>query len=70
MFTPIVNHPGWLDDRHCYNGLWDYPDDQGEREIYQPLAIELRKQTGYFKRLFEKNAKHQTETSNKRSSRR
>jgi len=21
---PIVNHPGWDDDRHCHNGLWDY----------------------------------------------
>jgi beta-glucosidase/6-phospho-beta-glucosidase/beta-galactosidase len=38
---PIVNHPGWEDDRHCYNGLWDYPDRNGEREIYAPLAREL-----------------------------
>ena len=39
---PIVNHPGWDDDRHCYNGLWDYCNDQGDREIYQPLADELQ----------------------------
>ena len=38
---PIVNHPGWDDDRHCYNGMWDYPDANGEREIYEPLAREL-----------------------------
>ncbi|HVH55826.1 MAG TPA: hypothetical protein VM791_06210 [Vicinamibacterales bacterium] len=38
---PIVNHPGWEDGRHCYNGLWDYPDASGEREIYVPLAREL-----------------------------
>jgi beta-glucosidase/6-phospho-beta-glucosidase/beta-galactosidase len=38
---PIVNHPGWDDDRHCHNGLWDYPDASGNREIYQPLAREL-----------------------------
>jgi beta-glucosidase/6-phospho-beta-glucosidase/beta-galactosidase len=38
---PVVNHPGWEDDRHCYNGLWDYPDSSGEREIYEPLAREL-----------------------------
>jgi hypothetical protein len=38
---PIVNHPGWDDDRHCHNGLWDYADDQGNREIYEPLAREL-----------------------------
>src|SRR5438034_403745 len=41
---PIVNHPGWEDDRHCHNGLWDYPSDEGQREIYEPLAEELRKQ--------------------------
>ena len=22
---PILNHPGWNDNRHCCNGLWDYP---------------------------------------------
>ncbi len=38
---PIVNHPGWDDDRHCHNGLWDYPNDTGEREIYAPLAEEI-----------------------------
>jgi glycosyltransferase involved in cell wall biosynthesis len=41
---PILCHPGWDDERHCYNGLWDYCDDTGEREIYQPLASELRRQ--------------------------
>jgi hypothetical protein len=39
---PILNHPGWSDDRHCHNGLWDYPDDYGQREIHAPLATELR----------------------------
>jgi beta-glucosidase/6-phospho-beta-glucosidase/beta-galactosidase len=41
---PIVNHPGWADDRHCHNGLWDYADPKGERQIYEPLADELRRQ--------------------------
>ena len=45
---PIVNHPGWDDDRHCYNGLWDYPNDAGQREIYQPLADELQRQRKIF----------------------
>jgi len=45
---PIVNHPGWDDDRHCYNGLWDYPNDEGERVIYQPLADELQRQRSRF----------------------
>lgn len=38
---PIVNHPGWEDERHCHNGLWNYADDSGQREIYQPLADEI-----------------------------
>lgn len=41
---PIVNHPGWADNRHCYNGLWDYADEKGEREIYLPLADEIKLQ--------------------------
>ena len=40
---PIMNHPGWVDDRHCYNGLWDYADERGEREIYEPLETEIRR---------------------------
>jgi hypothetical protein len=38
---PIVNHPGWADDRHTQNGLWDYADDSGTRAIDRPLADEL-----------------------------
>lgn len=45
---PICNHPGWADDRHCHNGLWDYADDDGEREIYEPLAEEIRIQSQKF----------------------
>jgi beta-glucosidase/6-phospho-beta-glucosidase/beta-galactosidase len=41
---PIVNHPGWDDDRHCHNGLWDYADESGNREAYEPLAAEIRNQ--------------------------
>ena len=41
---PILNHPGWDDDRHCYNGLWDYADEAGNREIYEPLAQEIAHQ--------------------------
>lgn len=41
---PILNHPGWDDDRHCFNGLWDYPSPNGDREIYQPLADEVERQ--------------------------
>ena len=38
---PILNHPGWLDGRHCHNALWDYANAEGKRKIYQPLAKEL-----------------------------
>lgn len=42
---PIVSHPGWEDDRHCQNGLWDYADDNGERPRHEPLAIAIRTHT-------------------------
>ena len=47
---PIVNHPGWVDDRHCPNGLWDYADENGERKIYRPLAEQVQ----HYRALFEK----------------
>jgi len=50
---PILNHPGWVDGRHCLNGLWDYPDANGQREIYEPLARELRR----WQKVFERNGK-------------
>ncbi len=42
---PVVNHPGWGDDRHCHNGLWDYADAQGHRPVFEPLLEELRQQS-------------------------
>lgn len=41
---PIVDHPGWEDDRHCPNGLWGYADEAGDRPSYKPLEDELRRQ--------------------------
>lgn len=35
---PILNHPGWDDNRHCHNGLFDYADSEGNRSVHQPLA--------------------------------
>jgi hypothetical protein len=35
---PILNHPGWADDRHCHNGLWDYPGPRGGRVAYRPMV--------------------------------
>jgi len=48
---PIANHPGWDDDRHCYNGLLDYPDADGQRAIYEPLAAEFARQRKLFATL-------------------
>ena len=49
---PILNHPGWDDDRHCCNGLWDYADESEKREIYEPLAEELRRESGQRQKHF------------------
>ena len=45
---PIVNFPGWTNDRHCQNGLWDYADDRGHRPIHEPLLDEIRRLTPQF----------------------
>jgi beta-glucosidase/6-phospho-beta-glucosidase/beta-galactosidase len=54
---PVVNHPGWEDDRHCHNGLWDYCNDCGHREIYRPLANELLRQQGRFQSVHAQQAR-------------
>ena len=41
---PVINHPGWDDDRHCPNGLLDLQPRSGGRLPYQPLADELARQ--------------------------
>lgn len=43
---PIVNHPGWVDERHCHNGLWDYADERGDRAADAPLLAEIHRQRG------------------------
>jgi hypothetical protein len=45
---PIVDHPGWEDDRHCPNGLWGYANRSGERPIDRPFAEELERQQRAF----------------------
>jgi glycosyltransferase involved in cell wall biosynthesis len=48
---PIVNFPGWEDERHCPNGLWDYADETGHREIHEGMAQELQRQQRLFARI-------------------
>ena len=45
---PIVNYPAWDNGYDLHNGLWDYPDENGERPLYLPLAEELRRQQQNF----------------------
>ncbi len=56
---PILNHPGWNDDRHCHNGLWDYADKRGNRPMHHPLAAQLRRS----QELLEKTVRPQDEKS-------
>jgi hypothetical protein len=45
---PILDYPGWDDDRHCPTGLWGYADARGERPLDRPLARELDRQRALF----------------------
>jgi hypothetical protein len=47
---PVLDHPGWEDERHCPCGLWGYPDTAGGREIHLALALELKHQQELFRR--------------------
>ena len=38
---PVMNHPGWADDRHCPNGLIDYDRQTFDRMLDMPLATTL-----------------------------
>jgi beta-glucosidase/6-phospho-beta-glucosidase/beta-galactosidase len=49
---PIVDFPGWGDDRHCEVGLWGSADWKGERKLYKPLADELLRQQASLTGLF------------------
>ncbi len=38
---PIVDYPGWDNDRACQTGLWGTCDADGSRLVHEPLAREL-----------------------------
>jgi hypothetical protein len=46
---PILDYPGWDDERHCCSGLLGYPGPRGERETCGLLADELRRQMEIFR---------------------
>ncbi|OUM07864.1 beta-glucosidase [Pseudomonas syringae] len=39
---PILDYPGWDNNRHCPAGLLGYADSQGQRTVFSPLQGELR----------------------------
>jgi beta-glucosidase/6-phospho-beta-glucosidase/beta-galactosidase len=41
---PILDYPGWDDDRHCETGLWGLATPEGHRETCSDLAKELERQ--------------------------
>ena len=43
---PILDYPGWEDERHCPTGLLGYARTDGKRPLHQPLADELALQQG------------------------
>lgn len=45
---PVVDYPGWTDERHCPVGLLGFPNDDGVRPVHQGLADELRRQQRQF----------------------
>jgi hypothetical protein len=47
---PVVDYPGWEDERICPVGLLSTPDSHGTRMPYLPQAQELRRQRRIFAR--------------------
>ncbi|GGI76135.1 beta-glucosidase [Polymorphobacter multimanifer] len=48
---PIISHLGWVDDRHCQNGLFDGHAPDGHRHAHAALAGEIRDQATRFRAL-------------------
>ncbi|HEX2527816.1 MAG TPA: hypothetical protein VHL31_16150 [Geminicoccus sp.] len=47
-FYPILDYPGWDDDRHCDVGLLTNPDAQGRRSVCRSLLDEFERQQMVF----------------------
>jgi len=45
---PVVEYPGWENDRHCQVGLLGVPGGDGRRGVCDPLADELQRQQALF----------------------
>jgi len=47
---PVVDYPGWDNERLCPVGLLSHPDSRGLRTPYPPLVQELKRQQRIFGR--------------------
>lgn len=45
---PVLDYPGWENERHCPTGLYGFPDSEGMRPLHAGLADELRLQQARF----------------------
>jgi hypothetical protein len=48
---PVLDYPGWNDDRHCPTGLYGPAGADGVRPLYAPFAEELARQQARFQEL-------------------
>ncbi|SDW64891.1 Beta-glucosidase/6-phospho-beta-glucosidase/beta-galactosidase [Pseudomonas syringae] len=48
---PILDYPGWDDNRHCPAGLLGYADSQGQRAVFQSLQEGLSSSSKMFDAL-------------------
>jgi hypothetical protein len=48
---PILDYPGWDNDRYCPAGLFGYADGEGQRAPYHPLRLELDRLMQRFSRF-------------------
>ena len=40
---PVLDYPGWDDDRHCHTGLLGFADIHGHRQVHGPSALALER---------------------------
>lgn len=38
---PVLDYPGWINDRHCETGLFGFADVDGKRSVHRGLAQQL-----------------------------
>jgi hypothetical protein len=49
---PIVQYPGWDNERRCETGLFGYANARGRRPVFEPLKLELQRQEAALTQAF------------------